>query len=69
MNPGRPHPHTKPKQTPYPDPLVFGLKENSRADEEAAATKRIRNHESRRTWGAGFTGTTEEAVAGRSTPP
>lgn len=69
MNSGRLHPHPKPKQTRCPDPLVFSLKENSRADGEAAATKRIRNHESRRTWGAGFTGKTEEAAAGRSTPP
>lgn len=69
MNLGRPHPRTKPKQTPCPDPLVFSLKENSREDGEAATTKRIRNHESRRTWGAGFTGTTEEAAAGRASPP
>lgn len=69
MNSGRPHPSIKPKQTPCPDPVVFSLKENSRADGEAAATKRIRNHESRQQpWGAGFTGTTE-AAAGRSTPP
>lgn len=70
MNPGRPHPRTKSKQILCPDPLVFSLKENSREDREAATTKRIRNHESRRTWGAGYTGTTEEAAAaGRSTPP
>lgn len=69
MNPGRSHPRTKSKQTPCPDTLVFSLKENSRADREAATTKRIRNHESRRTWGAGYTGTTEEAAAGRSRPP
>lgn len=29
-----------------PDALIFSLKENSRADREAAETKRIRNHES-----------------------
>lgn len=69
MNSGCLHPRTKPKQTPCPDPLVFSLKENSIEDGEAAATKRIRNHESRGTWGAGFTGKTEEAAAGRSTPP
>lgn len=61
MNPRRPHPLTEPKQTLRPNALIFGLKENSRADWEAVGTKRIRNHESRQTCGSGATGTVKSS--------
>lgn len=55
-----PAPSYRAKADSAPKALIFGLKENSRADWEAVGTKRIRNHESRQTCGSGATGTVEQ---------